>query len=105
MGRGISKIWDIHKEFTPCIKKKRISVHSSLTTNLNEWIPLYIGKSKKINRRVEKHIFKELNKTTYALKLKARGNLNDETFKLKTIKLEVTNYDSILPIIEKILRD
>lgn len=99
------KIWVEHKEFTPSIKKKRISVHSSLTSNLNEWIPLYIGKSKKINKRVEKHIFKEINKTTYALKLKARGNLDKETFRLKTIKLDVTNYDSILPIIERILRD
>lgn len=87
--------------FTPNLKKKRIEKH----TSLEEWIPIYIGKSKRIEGRVHEHIFKELTKTTFALKLNAREHLQSEIFRLKTIKCEVENYDLILPIIESELRD
>ena len=89
------------KCFTPNLKKKRIEKHTELT----EWIPIYIGKSKRIEGRVHEHIFKELHKTTFALKLNARENMENERFRLKTIKCEVDNYNMIVPAIESQLRD
>lgn len=55
--------------------------------------------------RVKEHIFKELGKNTFALKLMERTNLKNETFRLSTIKLEVENYDWIVPVIENSLRN
>lgn len=89
------------KCFTPNLKKKRICQHSELT----EWIPMYLGKSKRIERRFHDHIFKELHKTTFALKLKARENIRNERFRLKTIKCELENYNMIVPAIEAQLRN
>lgn len=89
------------KSFTPNLKKKRILQHSEL----KEWIPIYIGKSKDIEGRIHEHIFKELHKTTFALKLNARENLENQRFRLKTIKCEVENYNMIVPAIEAQLRD
>ena len=87
--------------FTPNLKKKRIVKHSELS----EWIPIYIGKSKRIEGRIHEHIFKELHKTTFALKLNARENMENERFRLKTIKCEVENYNMIIPAIETQLRN
>ncbi len=89
------------KCFTPNLTKKRMQAHKTL----NEWIPIYIGKSKSIESRVHEHIFKELKKTTFALKLNSRDNLYNEIFRLRTIKIDLTNYDSIMPLIESTLRD
>ncbi|MFV0571703.1 MAG: hypothetical protein ACK5M1_04620 [Xanthomarina gelatinilytica] len=89
------------KSFTSNLKKKRINEH----TELKDWIPLYIGKSKKIEGRVHEHLFKELYKTTFALKLNARDNLFDEAFRLKTLRCDVTNYNVIMPILESKFRD
>ena len=89
------------RRFTPNLKKMRIKAHKEL----NDWIPLYIGKSKNIGSRIHEHIYKELEKTTFALKLMARRNLRNETFRLKTIKIEVENYDAIVPRIEWQLRN
>lgn len=89
------------ESFTPNLKKKRIIQHSEL----KEWIPLYIGKSKRIEGRIHQHIFKELDKTTFALKLNARQNLENQKFRLKTIKCEVENYNMIVPAIEAQLRN
>jgi len=89
------------KSFTSNLKKKRIEKH----TELNNWIPMYIGKSKMIEGRVHEHIFKELHKTTFALKLNARENLFNETFRLKTLKCDVENYSVIMPILESSFRD
>lgn len=89
------------KKFTPNLKKVRIKTHS----DLKEWIPIYIGKSKNISTRIGEHIYKELDKTTFALKLMARENLKNETFRLQTIKIGVTNYDAIVPRIESYFRD
>jgi len=89
------------KKFTPNIKKKRVKAH----TELNDWIPLYIGKSKNIGSRIHGHIYKELHKTTFALKLQARENLKNEVFRFKTIRIDVRNYDAIVPRIEWQLRD
>jgi len=89
------------KCFTPNLKKKRIKEHA----DLGKWIPIYIGKSKKIEGRIHEHLFKGLHKTTFALKLNARENLHKDKFRLKTIKCDVDNYDVVLPIIESQLRN
>ena len=87
--------------YTSNLKQKRTSQHKEL----RDWIPLYIGKSKSIEGRVHEHIFKELHKTTYALKLNARNNLFDETFRISTIKIDLLNYGALMPIIEASLRN
>ena len=89
------------KSYTPNLKKKRIRNHHEL----EEWIPLYIGISKRIEGRVHEHIFKELHKTTFALKLNAREFLFTERFRLKTINCPVDHYNIILPIIESKQRE
>ncbi len=89
------------KKFVPNVKEKRIFAHKEL----NDWIPIYIGKSKNIGGRVFEHIYKELEKTTFALKLLARENLYNETFRLSTICINVKNYDVIVPEIEKEMRN
>ncbi|MDT0295825.1 hypothetical protein ACFQ3R_11505 [Mesonia ostreae] len=88
-------------KFTPNTKKIRIKAHKEL----KEWIPLYIGKSKNIDKRIHGHIYKELHKTTFALKLMARKNLIDHTFRLKVLEINVHNYDSIVPKVEWQLRN
>ena len=98
------EIWEVDEyrdKFTPNTKKIRIRAHKEL----NEWIPLYIGKSRNIGARIHGHIYKELHKTTFALKLQARTNLKDHTFRLKAIEVDVHNYDSIVPKIEWQLRN
>lgn len=92
---------DYLRKFTPNFKLKRIKSH----TELGEWIPLYIGKSKNIKSRLHEHIYKDLSKTTFAMKLLARQNMKDETFRISVINLEFKNYDSIIPIIENQLRN
>lgn len=92
---------DFKKKFTPNTKKKRIRCHSSL----EEWIPLYIGKSKKVAARVWEHINLDLEKTTFALKLKARPTMAARRFRLSTINLKVENYDVLAPVLEKALRN
>lgn len=97
-------IWEDKRympHFTPNLRKKRIEKHDKL----QEWIPIYIGKSRRIEGRVHEHIFMDLHKTTFALKLNARENLQNEVFKLHTLKCEVKNYDLIVPQIESKLRD
>lgn len=92
---------DFKKKFTPNTKKKRIKCHSTL----EEWIPLYIGKSQKVAARVWEHINLDLEKTTFALKLKARPTMAARRFRLSTIELKVTNYDVLAPVLEKSLRN
>lgn len=41
------------RHFTPNLKKKRIVKHNEL----KEWMPLYIGKSRRIEGRVHEHIY------------------------------------------------
>ncbi|MCK4956388.1 MAG: hypothetical protein KAS49_02045 [Candidatus Cloacimonetes bacterium] len=89
------------KKFTPNFKKKRIQAHSEL----GKWIPLYLGKSRNISKRVNEHIYKELHKPTFAMKLFARKNMKNETFKLSIIQLEIKNYDTIVPKVESQFRN
>lgn len=102
--KDFKEIWETDEyryKFTPNTRKVRIRAHSTL----NEWIPIYIGKSRNVSKRVHEHIYKELHKTTFALKLSARTNLKNHTFRLKAIKVNVHNYDSIVPKIEWQLRN
>jgi hypothetical protein len=92
---------DFKKSFTPNLKKKRICGHHALP----EWMPLYLGKSKNVGRRVLEHINLPLNKTTFALKLKARPCMTRRTFRLHALQVQVHNYDVIAPALESELRD
>lgn len=89
------------KKFVSNLKKVRINKHSEL----NEWIPLYIGKSKKIKNRIHEHIYKELGKPTFALKLISREHIKKEIFRLSVVRVTTENYDWIMPVFEKTLRD
>lgn len=92
---------DFFKKFTPNFKLKRIAQHR----HLNEWMPLYLGKSKNVGKRVLEHINLGLDKTTYALKLKARPCMRNRRFRLHTLQLPVKNYNLIVPALESALRD
>ena len=90
-----------HGMHTPDLKIKRLSKH----TELKSWMPLYLGKSKNISKRVEDHLFIGLEKTTFALKLAARENLYNTDIRLSAINIAVNNYDLIVPKIESQLRE
>ena len=92
---------DFKKSFTPNLKKKRILGHCTLP----EWMPFYLGKSKNVGRRVLEHINLPLAKTTFALKLKARSSMAGRVFRLHTLKMQVKNYDVIVPAFESALRN
>ena len=92
---------DFLRKFTPNFKKKRIAQHSQLLP----WMPLYLGKSKVVGKRVLEHINLGLEKTTFALKIKARPSMANRRFLLHTMKLPVKNYDLIAPAIEGELRN
>lgn len=92
---------DYKKHFVSNLRKVRINQHAEL----KEWVPMYIGKSKQIGSRIHQHIYKELGKPTFALKLKARNNMRDKIFRLSTIKISNENYDWVMPVIEKTLRN
>lgn len=89
------------KKFTPNLKKKRITKHKTLT----EWLPLYLGKSKNINKRVLEHINLPLEKTTFALKLNARHEMKNYKLRLCALHVPVKNYNLIVPALESALRD
>ena len=97
--------WDLpeyHKKFTCTTKDKRIRQHGGA---LKEWMPLYIGKSKKVGERVMQHLTLEMEARTFALKILARPNMARRQFRLHTRQLEVKNYDFIAPALEKAIRD
>ena len=88
--------------FSSSVIKKRLEAK----VNFNEqWLPLYIGKSKDIDKRIKEHIHLSPNKNTYSMKLKHRTNLEGLEFRVSIIEINVENYDFIVPHIERILRD
>ncbi len=99
--RGEWEHEDFLKKFTPNFKKKRIAEHKQLT----EWMPLYLGKSKTVGKRVLEHINLGLEKSTFALKLNARAGMAKRKFRLSTLELRVKNYDLIAPALESALRN
>jgi hypothetical protein len=96
--------WEDHKykhKFVPNIKAKRTKQHSVLS----EWIPLYIGKSKDISKRIKEHLDLKLDRPTTALKLRERSNIYQQEFRVSTINIKVDNYDLIMPQFENLMRD
>ncbi len=103
--QNFKNLWshpDYHKRWTPSVKDSRIKVHNSFK---DDWIPLYIGKSRCLGKRIKEHIEMDLTKTTFAMKLNARKNLHGIKFRVRYIKIEVNNYNMIVPHVESRLRD
>ena len=93
---------DFLKKFTANFRKKRIRHHKSLS----EWMPLYIGKSKNVGKRVLEHLNLGLDKSTFAMKIKARPTMAQRELRLSTLRLQqVGNYNIIAPALESALRD
>jgi hypothetical protein len=96
--------WDLEEYkalFTCTTKDKRIRRHGIL----NQWIPLYLGKSKNVARRVKEHLTLPLKARTFALKIHARPKMAERKFRLHTLPMNITHYDLIAPVLEKALRD
>lgn len=87
--------------FVPNSRISRVRGHSEY----KEWFPIYLGRAKKISDRIKMHIFKEMNKPTGALKLRERGNIHGCEFRISSIKVNVRNYDLIVPQVEKYFRN
>ena len=88
-------------EYVPNLKKKRIGKHTDLKT----WMPIYIGKSKWIGQRIKEHLYLDLKRHAFALKLSSRSNLTQHTFRVQIINIPVKNYDWIVPLVESTLRE
>lgn len=89
------------RSFTANFKERRIRQHMVLL----DWMPLYIGKSKNVGKRVLEHLNLGLEKSTFAMKIKARPKISERKFRLSTLPLPVKNYDIIAPALESALRD
>lgn len=92
---------EFKKSNVPNLKTKRTTKHCQL----GQWFPLYIGKSKSIDKRIKEHINLGLEQPTTSLKLKARGNLYGQVFRVSVVRVNVLNYDLIMPQLENLLRD
>ena len=89
-------------ENTPRIHQKRINRQ----IQAQEWMPLYIGKSRNISERLLQHKNLPADSRTYALKIRARNNiLFTHQFRVKVIRLSVKNYDCIATTFERLLRE
>lgn len=88
-------------QFVPNLKKKRIESH----TELEEWVPIYLGKSKWLRSRIVEHLEMNLMRHTFALKLNARQNMKGKKFRIGMISIPVKNYDWIVPIVENVQRE
>ena len=96
--------WDVPEykaKFTSTTKKKRIAKHKSL----KEWMPLYLGKSSNVGKRILEHINLPMDKRTFALKIKSRSNIEELSFRVSVIRLNVSNYQFIAPPLESGMRD
>ncbi|SMD36072.1 hypothetical protein SAMN04488029_2696 [Reichenbachiella faecimaris] len=90
------------KNFTPNSRKVRKDKHEDRS---DRWLPLYLGRSKDIGKRLKGHINLELKKPTTGLKLLARKNIYDEKFRIQYLKVDVKNYNFIMPYVESWMRD
>lgn len=96
------KEWENKKFFKrPQIRQKSIN---NIQLNDN-WIPMYLGKSEKVGNRLDKHLFLDNKKSTYALKLYDKAFLKHEKIRIKAIEINVENYDPIVSFIESKLRE
>ncbi len=72
-GEFRKEIWDSDKEtltHTPRLIKDRFKFNK-----VEEWHPLYLGKSEKLINRINEHCYQGAKKTTYGLKLSHRKKL------------------------------
>jgi hypothetical protein len=92
---------DFRKSHTPDFKEKRINKHPVLKA----WMPMYLGKSKNVSKRVIEHVNLEMIQSTFAMKLRARNNPRFLDWRLSVVQLEVTNYAFIAENLERLLRD
>jgi len=91
---------EFKKSFIPSCQKGRMAKH----TAVQEWMPLYLGKSEKVGKRVWEHLYLAADKRTFALKLKARNLLEGNQYRLSVLRLNVVNYPVLAPKIEAALR-
>lgn len=94
---------DYERMFVPNPRKKRVAAHRGKP--LSPWVPIYLGKSRDVAGRVLGHIRLKLSQPTTALKLAERVNMAGQRFRLSTVRIEVVNYDLIVPQIEGALRN
>jgi hypothetical protein len=87
--------------YTPGIKAGRIKEHK----RLRAWMPFYLGIRKTtVAQRVMEHIRLPAKANTGGMKLASRKKVKLREFRLRTIRLELHAYDSIMPIIERAMR-
>lgn len=91
---------EFKQSFVPSCQKGRMAKH----TAVQEWMPLYLGKSENIGKRVSEHLYLTADKRTFALKLKARNLLEGNRYRLSVLRLEVVNYPVLAPKIEAAMR-
>jgi len=75
----VLKVWDGERVHLGVIKypkvvKKRAR-ETLLSNKENEWVPLYIGKTENLAKRVAEHIDLSSDKATYSMKLRASRDL------------------------------
>lgn len=92
---------DYLKMHTANFKVKRIAKHKEL----REWMPLYLGKSKNVSKRVHEHLHLPLAVPTYALKINARPLSARRKFCLHALHVPVVNYDILATKLESSLRE
>jgi|SRR5690625_636861 len=90
-------------QWTSNISTNRYKKHDQAATE-EMWVPLYIGKSKAIHKRVQTHIYGTLGRPPFALKLHERNTLNNMKFRVKYVPLPVVTYDNFANFLEKKLR-
>jgi hypothetical protein len=88
--------------FSSSIIDKRLKLQLDFK---EQWLPIYIGKSKDIDKRIKEHLSMKPDKHTYAMKLNHRKSMYDLEFRVSKIEIDVENYDFIVPHLERVLRD
>ena len=99
---SFQRLWADQKyidKWVPNINSKRVA--KLLTNPPKEWVPLYIGRSHNICSRIKQHIDFPLERSTIGLKLRARVNIYGNEFRVNTIKINVKNYNLLMPEVEK----
>jgi hypothetical protein len=96
---------EYYQKFVANPQKKRIEHHAGLGT-LQEWMPVYIGKSKKVHVRLWEHVHLPLDKRTFSMKLASRPTMMSRKWRFSTISLDgVKNYDVLAPKMELAMRN
>lgn len=88
--------------FSSSVIKSKIKHYEKFN---QKWLPLYIGKHKNVYKRIIEHIELPPTSQTYAMKLRHRKNLDNLTFRISILKINVANYDFIVPYLERTLRE